>query len=131
MSNVSSEPLQCTLCGITFIRASNRQKYCTECKRSVDRENCKGYYSRTYKKKGYNQARENNNAWKGGIGWYPKLKLEIGKCQECSSVENLLVHHIDTDRSNNDPSNLKVLCRRCHHRLHITRDSKGRFSGHL
>lgn len=30
----------------------------------------------------------------------------------------LVIHHIDTDRSNNDLSNLMLLCRQCHKRLH-------------
>lgn len=38
------------------------------------------------------------------------------ECNRCgySIYEALEVHHIDRDRSNNDPSNLEILCANCH-----------------
>jgi len=39
-------------------------------------------------------------------------------CEECSSFFNLLVHHIDEDRSNNTYDNFKVLCTSCHAIVH-------------
>ena len=36
------------------------------------------------------------------------------KCERCSNSEDLLVHHIDRDRSNNEIDNLEVLCTSCH-----------------
>lgn len=42
------------------------------------------------------------------------------KCSKCGKKdpENLEVHHIDEDRSNNNLSNLLPLCRDCHRRYH-------------
>lgn len=46
------------------------------------------------------------------------------KCQCCGCTEDgqhtnkLIVHHIDTDRRNNSPSNLLTLCQQCHLSLH-------------
>jgi hypothetical protein len=45
------------------------------------------------------------------------------RCEHCNhkhdpeSGHTLTVHHMDLDKSNNDPANLKVLCQKCH--LHI------------
>jgi 5-methylcytosine-specific restriction endonuclease McrA len=35
-------------------------------------------------------------------------------CNRCKSSNNLGVHHKDRNRSNNEISNLEVLCARCH-----------------
>jgi 5-methylcytosine-specific restriction endonuclease McrA len=40
------------------------------------------------------------------------------KCEDCGFTEDLLVHHIDQDRSNNEFSNFKVLCTSCHAIVH-------------
>jgi len=40
------------------------------------------------------------------------------KCEECGQNHDLLVHHIDQDRSNNEFSNFKVLCTSCHAIVH-------------
>ena len=52
------------------------------------------------------------------------------KCASCGydkRTEVLEVHHVDRDRSNNDPSNLRILCPTCHMTEHL--DSlTGRYS---
>lgn len=40
------------------------------------------------------------------------------QCDNCGSTENIEVHHIDGDRTNDDLDNLLPLCRDCHSRLH-------------
>jgi hypothetical protein len=47
--------------------------------------------------------------------------IPIEKCARCGYDElkcSLHVHHIDEDRTNNDTSNLVVLCANCHMGLH-------------
>jgi len=42
-------------------------------------------------------------------------------CDACGSkkwTSNLEIHHKDRNRSNNDTSNLRVLCKDCHDDLH-------------
>lgn len=39
-------------------------------------------------------------------------------CEVCGKVGRLHVHHIDEDPLNNDASNLRTLCPRCHRRSH-------------
>lgn len=65
------------------------------------------------KKKGnYNQAGKNNNNYKNGISTYAQKKKS--KCELCGSTRNLMVHHKDGNRKNNNASNLQTLCWSCH-----------------
>ena len=41
------------------------------------------------------------------------------RCERCICDEDLLIHHIDRDRSNNNIENLEVLCTSCHAIEHI------------
>ena len=50
-----------------------------------------------------------------GKNYYP---INKNKCYFCQKEEKLIVHHIDFNRSNNNPENLIVLCSNCHRRLH-------------
>lgn len=69
-------------------------------------------------------AGKNHWNWKGGIARLPytysfrrkkrKVVLERDKiCQLCSQDFDLIVHHIDYNKSNNTLDNLIVLCRKC------------------
>lgn len=40
------------------------------------------------------------------------------KCEACGATHDLQVHHQDENPRNNDPSNLRTLCRSCHRRAH-------------
>ena len=40
------------------------------------------------------------------------------KCENCEQTHDLLVHHIDHDRTNNEFENFKVLCASCHAIVH-------------
>ena len=75
------------------------------------------------------QNGSNNSNWRGGVeGNYPWEFLQIRDkikirddytCQGCDMKEEdcydyLDVHHIDTNKENNDLSNLVTLCPRCH-----------------
>ena len=47
-----------------------------------------------------------------------KIKqLKNKECFFCESVDTIL-HHIDTDRQNNEKNNLLPLCDRCHRKIH-------------
>jgi len=63
-----------------------------------------------------------------GIG-YPRtffrnrkiaIERDDHKCQCCGTKNDILVHHLDCDRSNNTILNLITLCNQCHHHLHGT-----------
>jgi len=40
------------------------------------------------------------------------------KCETCGQNHDLLVHHIDHNRENNEFSNFQVLCTSCHAKVH-------------
>lgn len=78
-----------------------------------------------------NLSKENSPLWKGGsaYGVYPpefnaKLRSSIRKsydceCQVCRKKSRSLdVHHIDENKSNNNPENLIPVCRSCHRKVH-------------
>jgi len=63
--------------------------------------------------------KENKNpSWKGGrsVTYYRRLFNEVlpKVCSNCGNTDNLVVHHLDHDRTNNQLENLTVLCKRCH-----------------
>lgn len=66
--------------------------------------------------------------WKGGYcsRTYRRIAFkEYGLepiCNKCGSKKNIVVHHRDYDRTNNDISNLEILCKECHTSYH---DKKG------
>ncbi|MCJ7456099.1 HNH endonuclease [Candidatus Bathyarchaeota archaeon] len=42
------------------------------------------------------------------------ISLLGGKCQDCGTTEDLLVHHIDGNPENAELTNLRLVCGRCH-----------------
>jgi hypothetical protein len=54
--------------------------------------------------------------WKGGEGVYRSIAFEYYDkvCVHCGSEKNIQIHHIDKNRKNNHPSNLRVVCASCH-----------------
>lgn len=54
-----------------------------------------------------------------------RAKFTCQRCWEVSDPWNAIplhTHHIDFDKGNSDPSNLRVLCIPCHHRTHLEGD---------
>lgn len=41
-------------------------------------------------------------------------KHKKDKCEKCGTTKKLQVDHIDRNRSNNNPDNLRTLCHSCH-----------------
>lgn len=106
-------PKPCANCLATYMPTGNCAKYCKACQPKMKKLKSSAYHQKTYVRRGYNQARSNNNAWKGGIGIYRELCTKDA-CERCGSKKNLLVHHKDGNRYNNNPLNLERLCKRCH-----------------
>jgi len=67
---------------------------------------------------------ENNWNWKGGVWGYrnyqavrkmrPELLAKYPLCQVCNTSPSKQIHHIDGSRDNHNPSNLLVVCVKCH-----------------
>src|SRR5271166_5660096 len=54
-----------------------------------------------------------------------KLVQSVGHCQKCGSIKRLGIHHKDRNKQNQDPSNLIVLCHRCHMQDHAKAGETG------
>lgn len=118
--------IPCVRCPKKFVPTGTRDMRCPPCRRLHFLESCKKRWHRTYVKKGYNQKGENNNAWSGGSSpqYYQQVafKAHGRKCMRCGK-KAVLVHHKDENRKNNSPSNLEVLCKRCHQLEHRCADN--------
>lgn len=110
----------CDYCGNYFTPTGGCQKYCPYCRYTVSLIKARYNDKRRRGFKGRNQPKGKESPfYKNGIKHYPdKAKFSNATCKFCSSSVNLVVHHIDMNRENNDDSNLMVLCRKCHQRLH-------------
>jgi len=87
----------CLVCGKEFVPSRAWQKYCSiSCKNRADK----------------------NDRRFGGIRDYV-IERDKFKCAQCGSENELVVHHKDWIRTNNDPSNLVTLCRSCHKKEHF------------
>ncbi len=76
------------------------------------------------------QPGQTSPTWQGGRkqiqyarGWTPRWKQKAweragGRCEICLGDKPCDTHHIDFRKDNHDLSNLQVLCRKCHKRLH-------------
>jgi hypothetical protein len=47
--------------------------------------------------------------------------IGIGVCANCKREKPLIIHHMDMDKQNNDPSNHFIICKSCHIRIHKPR----------
>lgn len=47
-------------------------------------------------------------------------------CEDCGTRDDLTIHHEDRDWKNNDPANLRTLCRSCHSLHHHRKQEIGR-----
>jgi len=50
------------------------------------------------------------------------LSLKGERCEICGSTEDIVVHHADGDRSNNELENLIPVCRKHHAKIHCGHD---------
>ena len=74
--------------------------------------------------------KDGRSSFKGEI--YRKILLASGRtqaCEVCKATNDLCVHHIDGDHSNNVLHNLMWVCYKCHNTIkhHYERDKNGRF----
>ena len=92
---------KCTICGIQFM-GSYSTKYCPECRKKIHEQNQNNtkYVNRKVDDKKIEEHR--------------LIAKQVGAITQPDDV----VHHMDGNKSNNDPSNLVVLSLANHARLH-------------
>jgi hypothetical protein len=124
---------QCTICNTTYTPTGRCSKYCISCReeqyKKIQYEALKKYLVRKGVKVGVGSggttgSGKDNPNYKNGIGIFHKnkgkIKEQIRYCERCNkdlqdvSRHHWCMHHKDHDRTNNDPSNFELLCKRCH-----------------
>lgn len=119
----------CKVCSAEYLPTGPAQRYCATCgeikrEEAYEREKAK---LRNGLGKGYwvKLGGVFHPGYKNGIGSYKRTRdeklVEQGyKCAKCQkdlrglSYSHWCGHHIDHDRTNNDPSNIEAVCKRCH-----------------
>lgn len=127
----------CLNCGKEFIPTGCNQKFCTiSCRKLFHAESMREYFRRwdiehgRIKNPGVGRGGStktgiDNPNYQTGIGIFadklrPKIKAERVRCERCNKDLSTVgryewaVHHRDHDRTNNDESNLELLCKKCH-----------------
>jgi hypothetical protein len=56
---------------------------------------------------------------KHGYSWRARKHLKK-KCEACGYARALQAHHIDQDKTHNEPENIQTLCKHCHDFWHTT-----------
>ncbi|KYK22720.1 hypothetical protein AYK24_00400 [Thermoplasmatales archaeon SG8-52-4] len=124
--SVEARRAVCMRCGNELPK--RKRKFCsTKCSSAFHSYNWRvkhGFISKPGVGSGGNQFGTTNHMYKNGIRNFSKRAFDHydKKCNRCDSVNNLLTHHIDKDRTNNDLSNLEILCKSCHQKHHCTRN---------
>lgn len=124
----------CIKCGNVITKKRKGLKYCSAKCRSAFAAYKWCIKNNKFEKPGVgsggNQETNKNIQYKNGIGIFHKIAFSSKPhiCERCGSINSLLVHHRDHNKSNNELYNLEILCKRCHQEHHCIRDSKGRYT---
>lgn len=110
------------------------EKYCEYCGKKLERRRytkkwedlgCfkrRKYCDQECMRKAFVGARKDKQHWGAAHGTARKLVYLIGEkgkvCEICGSTKNVDIHHKDGDFRNNSTSNLMLVCRSCHNKIH-------------
>ena len=83
-------------------------------------KSCACSYNNSHFRKGQSNPNWIDGAYTGASYIRTAYRTYKHKCAICGLDEEccLQVHHIDEDRSNDNPNNLIILCANCHSRIH-------------
>jgi hypothetical protein len=129
---------QCLTCDTEYQPTGRRSKYCsTGCKPYLSKEYSRSKTMECRIRQGKNVGVGKGNAntiglndsqYKTGIARFKKsvrlIKITIQFCERCNKdLANATkgywcVHHKDHDRTNNNPENWELLCKKCHQLEH-------------
>jgi len=140
----------CVKCDVLFQPTGSCAKYCDDCRKErwllYQRDYSYNWRVKhgTIKNPGVGSggligSGKDNHMYKTGLASVkqrlgPKLRDSLVFCNRCGfDVKNAgkrgyVIHHIDHNQSNNDISNLELLCRKCHGQHHIRLRCLSRFN---
>lgn len=117
----SIPPRACETCTTIFTPKSNKNigRFCSRpCKDAAHARHMLGKNNPGWRNGCY-PARLNEHSAKAFLRAKPQIRERDGnQCVACESPNNLHVHHIDMDATNNRWRNLVTLCMPCHMKLH-------------
>lgn len=113
----------CPFCHKKFFTTSRRQKYCSpECGKKYQEKKKK-------QQEQYSKSKDVQRLWARSHSLSVEIVKQLvvlgkreWKCDCCGSTENLQVHHKDINFLNLSPSNLQLLCPKCHSKVHSELD---------
>lgn len=113
-----------------MLRVAEEQKSCATCGAAMFR---KRFGSRLEDLSAFSRrkfcslscANTRQELTKHGYSWRARKHLKLS-CEACGTVRSLEAHHIDQDRTNNEPTNIQTLCSYCHDFWHVTAKRNGR-----
>ena len=128
MIHIKDKEFICRECGASFVLRAKTACYCPSCRKKVKSRRQMLYRASKDPNvlvgvgKGGHQLGKDNHSYIDGRTAYRRTYFEnnpkSGVCEICGSTRNLVVHHIDKDRTNADPGNLIILCKSCHAQVH-------------
>lgn len=98
--------------GLKWIEKTGRGRFCSDKCSRLARKGKRTSPNTEFKKTNTVEDWKNHPRFKNGIWAYRRWLKD--NCEECGSTKYLVVHHLDEDRNNNELSNLKTLCQKCH-----------------
>ena len=106
------------------------EKYCENCGKKLERKRYNGQLEdlSTFKRRKFCNltcAGARKELTKHGYSWRARRHLRL-KCESCGYDKKLQAHHIDQDKTNNQPENIQTLCKFCHDFWHATAKRLGR-----
>ncbi len=102
--------------------ATSSLRKCIACGKEKDEEAhfYRAQHSRACKVKNYQkerrEGRSSNACRRAAFEAYP---ARCNRCGYAEHLEILVAHHVDRDRTNNQVSNLEILCPTCHAVAHL------------
>lgn len=119
---------KCPYCKKEFQTTSRNAKYCSDtCSKKYNKR-------RTINKRKYSETKDVERLRARGhsiavetIRILTELGHRTGVCEMCSSDERLEVHHKDLNWLNNTPSNLQLLCNKCHTKVHSSLPTEDKY----
>ena len=116
--------------GLKWAEKTGRGKYCSRLCKGQSHKGIRFSPSTEFKHTITKEDQKSKPLYKDGLWSYRRWIKD--NCEDCGSVEQLHVHHVDRNRRNNELDNLKTLCKDCHwtyHRGNRTAWNKGLKTG--
>ena len=105
----------CDQCGEMYAPCHSKQQFCGHaCQHQAHSKAMRGVTNPNYQ---HGLAVNRYRRWfKKTLS--PAFRRWIQNCVECDVTQNLVCHHIDEDKTHDDPRNIVVLCNSCHMKFH-------------